>query len=192
MRLISFIIISSFFFISLVSESYAGSSKWGEPAIESHFLKGARFLSITTGISYDDRYGNISLIQLNVNDYIFDNLALHYGASFGYADAKLTQNGYLGGPEVGVRWHFINIKSFSIYAEGSIAAAFQQYPLKESRPKFNFDLQPGLGVTYRFSENIMLRSGLRWHHLSNARIQGRGRNWGYDGIMCYAGLMKPF
>lgn len=184
-----------FLFLSLLLTSKsasADSTGFSQGFNADLFSKGSRLLSMTAGRSFDTRYGRISLLQLNVNEYILDNLAIHYGATFGYADTKRTKSGVCGGPELGIRLHFFKNQHWSTYAEASIAAGFYQYPVKEGTLKFNFDLQPGVGATFRITENAHVRGGMRWHHLSNARIGGSSRNYGYDGVMFYFGMMRSF
>jgi hypothetical protein len=182
-----------FFSLTLTLESaYADSVGFSQGSNADLFSRGSRLLSMTAGRSFDTMYGRISLLQLNVNEYILDNLAIHYGATFGYADTKRTKSGVCGGPELGIRLHFLKNQRLSTYAEASIAASFYQYPVKEGTLKFNFDLQPGVGATYRITDNAHVRGGMRWHHLSNARIGGGSRNYGYDGVMFYFGMMRVF
>ena len=85
-------------FMFMASACFADTVITDDLIPASPFLKGNRLLSITAGRSFDTRYGHISLLQVNINEYIIDNLAFHYGASFGYANTKNTQNGYCGGP----------------------------------------------------------------------------------------------
>ena len=104
------ILVQSLLIILLfVTMGYADSSVSSTDVTADSFAKGSRLWSVTVGRSIDERLGRISLAQLNINDYILDNLAVHYGATFGYVDAKRTRNGIQGGPEFGMRWHFVKI-----------------------------------------------------------------------------------
>jgi hypothetical protein len=58
-----------------------------------------------------------------------------------------------------------------------------------------FDLMPraGIGVTKQLTDDgLRLDVGVRWHHISNARINGDDENPSRDGAMLYAGLIFPF
>jgi hypothetical protein len=58
---------------------------------------------------------------------------------------------------------------------------------------FNFTPRAGVGFTHRlFESENRLVVGVRWHHISNARINGDERNPGRDGINVYAGVEFPF
>ena len=161
-------------------------------AVPDFFAKGSRYWSATTGASHDGSLGQIYLTHLTIGHYLVDNLAIEYGGMFGYADAKRTPAGVLGGPELGIIWHFAKGQHWSTYLEGVAGAVFQQHPLAVDTLRFNFDLQPGGGATYRLRDHTMVQSGFRWHHLSNAQVRGRVHNFGYDGPMLYLKLRKSF
>lgn len=178
----------------------AQKSKTDAPSISSSpafksdsFAKGSRFWSITGGVSHDlSDLGQTYLTQFNAGYYMIDGVAIYGGGEFGYENGKRTKGGVLGGPEIGLRWHFIKSKKWSIFAEGLAGAVFQQQPITEQSLRFNFDLQSGGGVTYRLGQKTIIQSGFRWHHLSNARIRGKEHNLGYDGPMAYIGVLRSF
>ena len=156
------------------------------------FAKGSRAWSVTTGTSYDAGLASVYSTQINISQYIADDVSVEYGAIFGYIDARRMPGGVLGGPELGMRWHFAKRERWSTYLEGLVWAVYQQHPFTDRTLRFNFDLQPGGGATYRFSQNALVRGGLRWQHLSNAQVRGRAHNFGYDGPMLYLGMMETF
>lgn len=157
----------------------------------SPFSAGSSFGSVTFGRSHDPYFGSIYLAQIHRSDYIDDGLAFYYGANIGYGESKKTTDGFQGGPEVGLRWHFWEKGRWTTYLNGSVGALFHQHALTEDSLRFNFDLQGGLGTTCRISEKLLLQSGIGWHHLSNARIRGKEHNLGYDGPLIYLGVMRP-
>ena len=55
----------------------------------------------------------------------------------------------------------------------------------------NFTFQGGMGTTYQLSDRVVPMGGLRWLHISNARIKGKERNAGFDSPMFYVGIMMP-
>ncbi len=156
------------------------------------FAKGARYWSVTAGRSRHASIGSVDYTQIHLSHYLLDNLALDYGWMVGYIDAERTSAGMLGGPQVGVRWHVAKGRRWSTYTEGLVGAVVQQYPLTEHSLRFNFDLQPGGGATYRLTEHTLCQGGVRWHHLSNARIRGKAHNFGYDGPMLFLQVMRSF
>jgi hypothetical protein len=156
------------------------------------FAKDARHWSLTEGFSRSQTKGDVYLTQLHVSRYFRDNLAILFGGTIGYADAKRADGGVFGGPELGMRWHFAQDEIWSAFLDGSIGAVFHEEALTPDSLRFNFDLQLGVGATYRLSNQSMLLGGLRSFHLSNARIQGRDNNLGYDAPFIYIGLMRSF
>lgn len=156
------------------------------------FAKDARHWSLTEGFSRSQTKGDVYLTQLHVSRYFRDNLAVLFGGTIGYADAERADGGVFGGPELGVRWHFAQAETWSTFLDGSIGAVFHEEALTPDSLRFNFDLQLGVGATYRLSKQTMVLGGLRSFHLSNARIQGKDNNLGFDAPLIYVGLMWAF
>lgn len=156
------------------------------------FALGAGYWSLTEGFSRSNTKGDVYLTQIHFNRYLRDDLAFLLGGTIGYADAKRAEGGVFGGPEIGLRWHFAQNESWSVYLDGTVGAVFHEEALTPDSLRFNFDLQLGIGVTYRLTSRTMILGGVRSFHLSNARIQGRDENLGYDAPMGYIGLMTSF
>ena len=110
------------------------------------FAKDARQWSLTEGFSRSHTKGDVYLTQLHVSRYLRDNLAILFGATIGYADAKRADGGVFGGPELGVRWHFAQDEIWSMFLDGSIGAVFHEEALTPDSLRFNFDLQLGVGT----------------------------------------------
>lgn len=153
---------------------------------------GTRVAIATYGSSRDGDIGRIHLSQLAVGYYVADGLAVQVGLNAAYTDADAEPDGVQGGPEVGMRWHFLERRDWTVYLDGSAAAVVHEHPLTADSLRFNFDLQGGVGGTRSLTDDTSLMGGLRWHHLSNARLRGRSRNLGYDAPLVYGGLMQRF
>lgn len=176
----------------LVSFSAAGQAESSENNFSDPFIKGSRYWSLATSASRDYSLGSVYLTQIHVNYYFAHNLAISYGGEIGYINGKRTKGGVIGGPQIGLRWHFVKIQKWSIYMEGLVGAVAQQQPLTEQSLRFNFDLEPGGGFSYSLNQKMLLQSGFRWHHLSNARVRGKEHNVGYDGPMVYLQFSHSF
>lgn len=111
--------------------------------VHSLFEKGSRYWSVAAGASRDESIAWIYFTQISASYYIADNLAIDWGGILGYVSAKRTRGGALGGPEVGMRWHFARGRRTSLFFEGIVGAVVQQNPITEHSLRFNFDLQPG-------------------------------------------------
>jgi hypothetical protein len=92
------------------------------------------------------------------------------------------------------RWHFYNDDNWTVFADAGIGllGAFDDVP--DGGTSFDFLPRAGGGVTKRLfeGEDTRLQVGVRWHHISNARINGDDNNPSRDGAMLYAGLIIPF
>ena len=170
----------------------AAAQPAAEHATADPFVRGARYWSVTTGASRDASLGTVSLAQFNINHYIAHRLALVYGGMVGYVNTNRAPAAVLGGPDLGMRWQWLTAGRWSTYLEGLVSAVWQTQPLTEESLRFNFDLEPGSGATYRLNERTLVQGGFRWHHLSNARVRGQAHNFGYDGPMLYVELLKAF
>lgn len=81
---------------------------------------------------------------------------------------------------------------WSAYLDGLVAPVLHEHALTPQSLRFNFDLEGGVGATRRVAAGLHLNGGLRWHHLSNARVRGKSRNLGYDVPLGYIGLLRNF
>ncbi|QYU71035.1 acyloxyacyl hydrolase [Leptolyngbya sp. 15MV] len=97
-------------------------------------------------------------------------------------------------PAFGLRWHFFNGPRWSWFADAGIGLLFSTGNVPDDGTSFNFTPRFGLGATWQMSPSApdRLQIGLRWHHVSNARINGDVRNPARDSLMIYAGVMLPF
>lgn len=164
-----------------------GTGETGTP-----FARGTRWVSASVGASRDADIGSISAGQLGVDSYLRDNLAVHVGLTVAYADPKTQPNGVYGGPQAGVRWHVVVRPDWSAYLDGLVAPVLHEHSLTAQSLRFNFDLEGGAGLTRRLGETTHLAGGLRWQHLSNARVRGKSRNLGYDAPQAYLGVLRHF
>ncbi|MBX3385481.1 MAG: acyloxyacyl hydrolase [Phycisphaeraceae bacterium] len=99
------------------------------------------------------------------------------------------------------RWHFLHADDYSWSLFGDIGigllAGFDNVP--QGGTGLNFLPRAGMGVTGAFRESVDGEShgprwqiGLRWHHISNGRIEGDGRNPARDSLAMYAAIILPF
>ena len=185
------------------SISSPSASKQADAAPESHppasdplaadpFIKGSRYWSVAANASCDATLGWVYLTQINASYYVAENVAIDYGGIIGYVNAERMPSGALGGPQLGLRWHVAKSQRWSTYLDFLAGAVYQQHPITPETLRFNFDLQPGVGATYRLNDTAILLGGFHWHHLSNSQVRGRRHNFGYDGPMLYVGLMRFF
>lgn len=99
------------------------------------------------------------------------------------------------------RWHFWHADDYGWSVFGDIGigllAGFDNVP--DGGTGFNFLPRAGLGVTGALREPIdgvshgpRWQAGVRWHHISNGRIEGDERNPSRDSVAVYAAIIFPF
>jgi hypothetical protein len=82
--------------------------------------------------------------------------------------------------------------SWTLFADVGIGVLLATDNTPSGGTGFNFTPRAGVGGTWRLNdEGVRLQAGVRWHHISNARINGETRNPDRDGIMGYVALQFP-
>lgn len=173
----------------------SGTPAWaddGTGETSTPFARGTRLISASVGASRDADIGSIRAGHLGADYYPRDNLAVQVGLTLAYADPKTQPNGVYTGPRAGLRWHVLARTDWSAYVDGAVAPVLHEHPLTRESLRFNFDLHGGAGITRRLDDATHLAGGLRWHHLSNARVRGKSRNLGYDAPQAYLGVLRRF
>jgi hypothetical protein len=91
------------------------------------------------------------------------------------------------------RWHFINTGPWTVYGDVGIGFLVASDVVPEGGTSFNLMPQGGVGFTRALTDSgLRLQMGVRWHHISNARIHGEANNPARDQPMLYAGIVFPF
>lgn len=92
-----------------------------------------------------------------------------------------------------LRWHFVDTGDWTVYADAGIGLLLATDDVPPDGTSFDFLPRAGVGFTRLLSDDgLRLQVGLRWHHISNARITSDSDNPGRDAAMIYAGLIFPF
>jgi len=111
-----------------------------------------------------------------------------------YFDQQGPNTGGVSGSMV-FRWHFCHDDDYSYTVFGDVGigllGSFDNTPADGS--SFNFLPRIGLGATFKLDDaGDRLQIGVRYHHISNARLFGDGDNPARDSVMLYAGIIFPF
>lgn len=95
-------------------------------------------------------------------------------------------------PSMAFRWHFWHGERWTIYTDIGIGLLASTDDVPSNGTSLNFTPRAGMGVTYRpwLDEETRLQVGLRWHHVSNARITGAVDNPARDAPALYLGLIR--
>ena len=93
-----------------------------------------------------------------------------------------------------MRYHFFQAERWSAFAEAGMGLLASGDDVPDGGTSFNLMPRLGAGLTWQMFEDSPTRliTGLRWHHISNARIRGEEANPARDGPGLYVGLMYQF
>ncbi len=155
-------------------------------------LEGGRWLTFGGGAATDfvdaqDAYGYIQYSRFLADDFEW---AVELG---GWALDEPSD--YAPGVSASsfFRWHFYRDETWTTFADIGMGVLLAGDKVPEGGTNFNFLPRVGVGATYRLGEsNARLIGGVRWHHISNARILGNDSNPGRDSAMFYLGVSIPF
>jgi hypothetical protein len=123
--------------------------------------------------------------------YFLDHMAMNLELTGNYVGERGPDTAAVAGTIL-LRHHLYVNERFSFLWDvgGSVFEAGRNAPPNGSH--FNFEVENGPGITYRLKDNLYLLTGVRFLHLSNARIYGAERNPGINTLGGYFGLMWTF
>jgi len=102
-------------------------------------------------------------------------------------------NAFSGNASTVFRWHFMNEDRWSVFADVGIGLLASTDNVPSNGTSFNFTPRAALGYTRRIGTGqTRLVTGIRWLHISNAKIQGGDSNPGRDAPTVFFGVMIPF
>jgi opacity protein-like surface antigen len=126
---------------------------------------------------------------IGVSWFFIENLSLDLEGNGLYFDQE-GDNAWGGNFNLMFRWHFLMREKWSVYADIGAGMLGTSDDVPFNGTSFNFTPQVGAGVSYEIASNVRLMTGVRWHHISNARTSDD--NPGRDSLMVYAGVSFPF
>ncbi len=155
---------------------------------------GTSFVSVGGGAAYTSKTGDTSTdinAYLAWNYFLVDNVEFSLEAGF-WAFIQTGPNQVGGSGTLCFRWHFVNKQTWSIFAEAGIGLMGASGEVPTGGTSFDFMPRAGVGFTYELSPGgARLQAGVRWFHISNARIEGDSNNPARDGVMGFVGVMFP-
>ncbi|MFZ4573714.1 MAG: acyloxyacyl hydrolase [Phycisphaerales bacterium] len=162
-----------------------------EPAAVEFGRADSQYWSVGAGIANnfsDETDGN-----LYVGYSYFVAQDIEIGGELGVWYYGAEQDVFGVNPNLIVRWHFVNTGAWTVYTDVGIGLLATTDDVPDDGTSFNFTPRAGGGVTRRISDSgARLQLGLRWAHISNARIEGDENNPSRDSIMLYGGVIFPF
>lgn len=131
-------------------------------------------------------------VVFTLSTFLFENFEFMMEFGGWYFDQPLD-NAFGFNWSLIARWHIINEQSWTFFIEGGAGLLVSTDTVPDEGTGFNFTPRYGLGFTWRLGEGPgRLVTGVRWHHISNARIEGSDRNPSRDAIMGFFAFQFPF
>lgn len=168
----------------------------------------AWFFTVAAGVARDEDPGTHSTgfaslstfldqafeVQLELNGYAFqqpgDDAA---GVAFHFNFRWHTWYGMYGQSRQTWDEPMTASPDWTIFFDGGIGMIFSTDDVPQNGTSVNFSPRVGAGFTARLGEgSTRLVAGLRWHHISNARINGDDENPDFNAPMVYAGVQWGF
>jgi hypothetical protein len=160
---------------------------------------GSRWLTVGAGYAYDFDKDNDFNLHAAWSTFLVDGFEFAIEGAGWYFNQQGDDTGGVSGSMV-FRWHFWHADNYdwSVFTDFGIGllAGFDEVP--NGGTAFNFLPRLGLGYTRALNQSSTGEStgprwmvGLRWHHISNARIQGDDENPARDSLMAYFALTFP-
>lgn len=157
---------------------------------DEYLMKGSDFFTAGGGTSADfDQLAEVNA-TIGYTYFVADDVEVsgEFAIRYFYQDGE-DAVGF--NPSVIFRWHWWKTEDrrWTAFADVGIGMMATTSDVPEDGTSFNFTPRIGGGVTREWSENMRLLLGLRWSHISNARIFGEDDNPASDGPMVYFGLI---
>lgn len=157
------------------------------------FPKGT--LSFQTYGAYESglgAYSNAASVAAGAGYYVFDNLSLSLEANGYRVTQSPAHNAWMYGLSGALRHHVLQFDRSTLFIDASFGPVEATGRVPGGGTYFNFVTRTGLGATFQLREHLHLLGGVRYFHLSNARIEGSQRNPSINGIEGFLGLMWTF
>jgi hypothetical protein len=155
---------------------------------------GSQWLTFGAGYAYDFDKESDYNVHAAWSRFLADELEFAVEVGGWYFDQRGDNTGGVNANMV-FRWHALHDENYdwTVYGDVGIGllAAFDLVP--DGGTGFNFTPRAGAGFTRRLGDGqTRLQVGVRYHHVSNGRIEGDERNPGRDAVMLYAGIIVPW
>lgn len=169
-----------------------GDAKPAARVVPEYASAESKWWTIGTGVAYDFDGSTDVPLRGAFSYFLGDGIELSAEVAGWYFAQKGDDAAGLSGSVI-FRWHFVRRDPWTVYLDTGIGLMGATDDVPADGTSFNFMPQAGAGVTRRLNDDgLRLQAGLRWHHISNARITGDDDNPDRDAPMLYVGLIFPF
>jgi lipid A 3-O-deacylase len=155
--------------------------------------KGSQWWTVGAGFAHSfDDVNDLNLPRVAWSVFLADDVEFSIELN-GWFFNQPGDNAIGINPSMVFRWHFINSGPWTVYGDVGVGLLAATDNVPEGGTPFDFMPRIGVGFTRQLNDaGLRLQGGVRWHHISNARITGDFHNPGRDAPFIYAGLMWPF
>jgi hypothetical protein len=165
------------------------------PPPEKHRFgeRGGSWWTAGAGVAYDfDEAIDVNFLRLAYSYFLAEDVELSVELN-GWHFQQSGPNAWGINPAVVFRWHFFDNGSWTAYADIGVGILLASNEVPSGGTNVDFTPRIGVGVTKQLTDaGLRAQLGLRWHHISNARIAGDHNNPSRDSLMLYGGLQWPF
>lgn len=165
----------------------------GDALVRSHPAKWGQadtaWLTLGAGTSTD--WDELSDINVTAAYSYFVDQDVEFMVELAIREFDMPGEDQIGfNPMMVFRRHFAldDDRDWTWYIDIGIGVMLSADDIPQDGTSFNFTPRAGTGLTYQVSDDWRLIAGLRWSHVSNARIFGDDDNPSSDGVMFSIGL----
>ncbi|MEX2219264.1 MAG: acyloxyacyl hydrolase [Phycisphaerales bacterium] len=157
-------------------------------------MAGTRWWTIGAGLGTDfDRVHDLNLPRIAFSAFVDTDMEFSVELNAWAFDQPRGENAFGLNPSMLFRWHFFNNQDWTLYGDAGVGVLFATDDVPPGGTHFNFMPRLGVGLTKQVSDSgVRLQAGVRWHHISNARITGDAKNPARDAPMFYGAIVVPF
>lgn len=167
-------------------------------------IRAPDYLTISLGVAGDGDPGTHYQLAITPSWFLRDDF--EFGVELGgwYIDQDTVGADNTGGVSFRFlgRWHALHGSysgrekdgyDWTLFLDAGIGMAFTADDVPPGGTSVNFIPTVGAGATFRLDDaGTRLVTGLRWHHMSNARINGDRNNPDFNAPMVYVGVQWGF
>lgn len=155
---------------------------------------GTWWITLGTGYAHNLRKDSDYNVHIAASTFLAKELEFSIELAGWYFAQEGPDTGGIN-PNMVFRWHFWHADDFkwTVYGDVGIGLLFAFDDVPSGGTSFDFTPRAGVGYTTKiFDDDTRLQIGVRYHHISNARIRGDDRNPSRDSVMIYAGIIFPY
>jgi hypothetical protein len=163
------------------------------PTIPGYADKGSEWITISGLLAHDFSDSTDVGLRVGWSHFLVNDVEFMLEANLWYFSQEGDDAAGIN-PAFAFRWHFVHEDRLSVYTELGIGMLFATNAVPDGGTDVDFTPRAGVGLTWQLSPDAPARldAGIRWHHISNARITGDAKNPARDAPLLYAGLVFPF